>query len=464
MKRIVSPTPGIFPASVAILAAFLFAGCGASPNHESRPQTAQEEAPTPEGTPAPDVTEDSAEMSASTPELAEESAGLEKATPPPRAAMLPPRTAGERALPPDRMRAMAAPPPMSREPAGGSAEPPPHATLIKVYFATDRLGDSEITTASHHFGSEWNKAGDHLTTGVVTVSIPPGHEEGKVERPFHLWSYEFREDPAKHVVLTKFDLLDGNTFYGALRGEFAARNDSERDALVFIHGFNVVFDDAAYRTAQIAFDLGFHGVPMMYSWPSQGKLRAYDGDEETTNWSSPHLQAFLERVARESGAKRIHIIAHSMGNRVLTNALLALGREPDIQPMFENVIMAAPDVNAYMFLDQLWPGIKRAAKRFTLYASSDDGALRASKRAKGKQDFQRLGEAGPNIVVLSGLDTIDASGIDTSLLGHSYVDSCQPVLSDLSQLVDEGLAPLKRKLNDRQKEGLAYWAFPAPSR
>lgn len=217
---------------------------------------------------------------------------------------------------------------MRGEAAGGSAGIPPHATLIKVYFATDRRAASEVTTVSHRFGSGWNKQDDHLTTGVVTVSIPPAHQEGIVERPFHLWSYEFREDPAKPVVLTKFDLLKGNDFYRTLREEFSARNDAERSALVFIHGFNVVFDDAAYRTAQVSFDLGFHGVPMMYSWPSQGKLRAYDGDEETTDWSSPHLQAFLERVARESGAKRIHIIAHSMGNRVLTKALVASAANP----------------------------------------------------------------------------------------------------------------------------------------
>jgi esterase/lipase superfamily enzyme len=374
------------------------------------------------------------------------------------------RLAGDAAIASDFARAMPAPPPVGQQAAGGSAEAPPHATLIKVYFATDRLAAASGATAvSHHFTSEWNKADNHLTTGVVTVSIPPGHQEGKVERPFHLWSYEFREDPAKHVVLTQLDVLKGDDFYGALRNEFGARDDTDRSALVFIHGFNVVFDDAAYRTAQISYDLGFHGVPMMYSWPSQGKLRAYDGDEETTDWSAPHLQEFLERVARESGAKRIHVIAHSMGNRVLTRALFALGSEPDIQPMFENVIMAAPDVNAYIFLDQLWPGIKRAAKRFTLYASSDDEALRVSKGAKGKADFQRLGEAGPKIVVVSGLDTIDASGIDTSLLGHSYVDSCAPVLSDVGMLIEKNFAPLQRKLRDRQKEGLAYWAFPLPS-
>jgi esterase/lipase superfamily enzyme len=350
-------------------------------------------------------------------------------------------------------------------------EPPPEAAppvreekqrvkqpLVKVFFATDRL-PSGNEGPSNYFGSEWYLEEDNLYTGSVTVSIPPGHKEGKVERPFKWWIIEFSEDPKKHVVLTDLKVVKGNDFYGELRTEYDRRETETRSALVFIHGFNVPFDQAAYNTAQIAYDLDFDGVPMMYSWPSQGSLVAYDGDQEAAEWSAPHLQTFLERMARESGALRIHVIAHSMGNRPLSRALAAIGQQPDIQPLFDNIIMAAPDVNASTFT-QLWPDIKNAAKRFTLYASSDDKALAASRTAKRGTNFARLGEGGPKIVVIPGIDTVDASGIDTSWLGHSYVDSCKPVMDDLQLLIAKGWAPLQRKLRDRQKEGLAYWAFP----
>lgn len=329
--------------------------------------------------------------------------------------------------------------------------------LVKVFFATDRL-PSGASGPSKYFSTEWNKTGDHLVTGFVTVSIPPVHREGRIERPFKIWTLELSEDPKKHFVLTELKVEQGDEFYGALRDEYARRAPEKRSAFVFIHGFNVTFDEAAYRTAQLAFDLDFEGVPMMYSWPSQGRLLAYDGDRETVDWSSPHLQSFLERVARESGALRIHLVAHSMGNQLLANALVGLGRQADIQPLFDNVIMVAPDVNAYTFTDQTWPAVKSAARHFTLYASSQDKALQTSKRSKGANDFQRLGEAGPRIVVISGLDTIDASGIDTSLLGHSY-ESCKPVMSDVQLIIQKALAPLDRKLRDRYKDGLAYWAF-----
>lgn len=356
------------------------------------------------------------------------------------------------------------PPPEAPQPPPEAAPPPPEQKqkvkqpLVKVFFATDR-NPSGSKGPSNYFGHHFYEEADNLYTGFVTVSIPPVHKEGKVERPFKWWIIEFSEDPKKHVVLTDLKVVRGNDFYGALRTEYDRRETEKRSALVFIHGFNVPFDQAAYNTAQIAYDLDFDGVPMMYSWPSQGSLLAYDGDQEAAEWTAPHLQTFLERMARESGALRIHIIAHSMGNRPLSRALAAIGHQPDIQPLFDNVIMAAPDVNARTFT-QLWPDIKNAAKRFTLYASSDDRALAASRKSKGGTNFTRLGEGGPKIVIISGIDTVDASGIDTSLLGHSYVDSCKPVMNDLQLLIAKGWAPLQRKLRDRQKEGLAYWAFP----
>ena len=44
------------------------------------------------------------------------------------------------------------------------------------------------------------------------------------------------------------------------------------------------------------------------------------------------------------------------------------------------------------------------------------------------------------------MDTIDASGIDTSMLGHSYYGSHEKVVSDILKLVIEGLSPEDRQL------------------
>jgi len=405
-------------------------------------------------------------------------------TPPPAATIAPlpaasPRVSGERSTrrsgpapaptvaPESKPRTP--PPEVAAEEEEEEATPPPKRTpsdettaakkpLVEVYFGTDRL-PSGSRGPSKYFGVEWNKARDPLITGVVTVSIPPVHKEGQVERPgTFLYFWERREDAKKHFVLKDLRVVKGNDFYGELRREFDERADEDRSAFVYVHGFNVKFDDAVYATAQIVYDLDFKGVPMLFSWPSQGSVLAYNGDQDTVDFSSPNLQSFLERVARETGALRIHVMAHSMGNRLLTRALEGLVRQPDIQPLFDNVIMASPDVNARVFTG-IWPQIKIAAKRFTLYASSDDKALIASRAAKGGSDFTRLGEAGPNITVIPGLDTIDASGIDTSLLGHSYEASCKPVRDDLGLLIGKGFDPEQRKLR-QDRAGLGFWSFP----
>ena len=60
-------------------------------------------------------------------------------------------------------------------------------------------------------------------------------------------------------------------------------------ALVFVHGFNTTFDNALFRTAQIAYDLKFDGAPFVYSWPSQGQVgfQDYSYDRESTGQAEP---------------------------------------------------------------------------------------------------------------------------------------------------------------------------------
>jgi esterase/lipase superfamily enzyme len=45
-----------------------------------------------------------------------------------------------------------------------------------------------------------------------------------------------------------------------------------------VHGFNVSFENALRRTAQIAYDLDFDGAPFLFSWPSRDSLLSYASD------------------------------------------------------------------------------------------------------------------------------------------------------------------------------------------
>jgi esterase/lipase superfamily enzyme len=218
--------------------------------------------------------------------------------------------------------------------------------------------------------------------------------------------------------------------------EARTRAAKKRSAFVFVHGYNVSFEDAARRTAQVSYDLGFPGVPLFYSWPSQASTTLYLEDEQNIEWAETNLHSFLTDVLTQSGEAEVVLIAHSMGNRALTRVVAALSREsPALRGRIKEIILTAPDIDADVFRRVLAPALVASGRPITLYASSDDLALVASKQAHG---YGRAGESGPGLIVLPGIETVDATGVDTSLLGHSYYGDSRSVLSDMFYLLREG--------------------------
>ena len=214
---------------------------------------------------------------------------------------------------------------------------------------------------------------------------------------------------------------------------------SGRNAFIFVHGYNVSFKDAARRTAQIHHDLKFDGAPIFFSWPSRGEitLTSYTHDETNAKWSYTYLKNFLIRIAKETQADNIYLVAHSMGTRVLANAVAAVMTEqPELKKRFREIILAAPDIDAEVFINDLAPKLVLASKNTTLYAASDDRALQTSREVHG--GYARAGDAGENLIVMDGIDTIDATGVDASLLRHSYFAEAISIINDIKELV--GLA------------------------
>ena len=299
--------------------------------------------------------------------------------------------------------------------------------------------------------------GRGVELGTCEVSIPKEHETGVLESP-SVFKLELRETPERHVVLLDVERLPEETFYTAL-SERVARSPA-KDAFVFVHGYNVSFEDAARRTAQIAYDLDFPGAPIFYSWPSQASLTGYTVDETNVEWTVPHLREFLAALVERSGAEHVHLVAHSMGNRALAGALRGLSYRRDVkQPMFNHVVLTAPDIDADVFRRDLAPRITHTAERVTLYASSNDKALSYSKTMHG---YPRAGDTGEDLVVVPGIDTIDVSAVDTSLfsLGHLYYGSSQTVLADLYDLIRKAKPPGQRRwLHPELLGSLQYWVF-----
>lgn len=305
------------------------------------------------------------------------------------------------------------------------------------------------TTGPVYGGSRAKNGTVHY--GYCDVTIPLTHRIGMVEKPVL-----GLEDENEHVMLRHVEELKQDAFFDEVKKQLAERDLDRRNCFVFVHGYNVSFEKAALRTAQIHYDLKFAGVPMFYSWPSRATVRGYPYDRNVIDVGRVQLKNFLLDTVRRTDAKRIHVIAHSMGADAVSRAIQEMDGEGKI---FDQIVLAAPDVDADVFREQIAPRMQKLANRTTVYCSRNDLALHASYAFN---DSVRLGDSSRGIFVLEGLDTIDASDIDTDLLGHSYFGDCNTLLADVGQLLDKNLSPLERKLSSHINEKLSYWTFGKP--
>lgn len=102
-------------------------------------------------------------------------------------------------------------------------------------------------------------------------------------------------------------------------------------ALFFLHGVNVTFEEAASRAAQLGCDLAVPGATAFFSWPSRGNVVAYPADEASMEASERAITDFPVEFATKSGAEKVHVVAHSMGNGRLLRALQRIAANAESQ-------------------------------------------------------------------------------------------------------------------------------------
>ena len=254
--------------------------------------------------------------------------------------------------------------------ASGTSGGAEHGRIVEFFFATNRKRAATSERAS--FTHERN---DQLQFGAVQVSVPLDHKIGRLELPSSWWLFGFtiwkgKEDRNKHFVILRSNVLEPKNFVDLLR------SDPARSAIVFVHGFNTTFDQACLRFAQISWDLQFRGPKVLFAWPSYGGALSYLYDRDSAISSREHFLTLVEMLRRDAGIETVHVLAHSMGNMVVLDALSLAMQRLQERPVTE-LVMAAPDVAQHVFTG--WIGrVREACHGMTLYASSQDLALRAS--------------------------------------------------------------------------------------
>jgi esterase/lipase superfamily enzyme len=244
--------------------------------------------------------------------------------------------------------------------------------------------------------------------------------------------------------------LDPIAFYRELREQLA--HTKEKDALIYLHGFQTTFVEAAQRAASIGYHLKMP-LTVFYSWPSLGNVGAYGTDLVSVERSENLIAKFLIDTVKNSGAKRVHVIAHSMGNQGLMRAMFTplMNEAMKANIHFGQIILAAPDIDKDTF-NERGSLFGKIADRVTLYASSNDRALNMSKKLRPTLDRAGLM---PPPAHAEGVEVVDVGAVNLTLLGHAYVSEEIRVLHDMFSLIkynkaaDEraGVVPYSRDRN-----------------
>lgn len=327
-----------------------------------------------------------------------------------------------------------------------------------VWFGTNRKPNA----TGNGFTDEPNRTN---TYGRIVVHVPSSHRRGEVGNP--AWKRILRGYIADdNLKVDELHALPQDEFYREIKlclnryqAELGISVD-QSTALVFIHGYNVGFESAAVRAAQLGWDLGLPGPTAFYSWPSKDTLLDYPADSATIADSEELMTEFLVDFAKNCGTKNVNIIAHSMGNRGLLRCLQRIeSQDPGLAVRFNQIILAAPDVTQNLFTD-LGRSFGRRATRTTLYASNRDRAIKAST------EFWKRNVAGyfKPFTVVEGIDTVAVHNYDADFIGHSYYGDAPAVLDDIKMLILFGSPPSKRPGISRiVEEDNLVWRFDASS-
>ncbi len=253
----------------------------------------------------------------------------------------------------------------------------------------------------------------------------------------------------------------------------ALEHTDRKEVFLFLHGYNVNFEDSIFTAAQVWHFLGRIGVPVSYSWPAgHGGIRGYTADRESGEFTIFHLKQSIRALASCPELKTINIIAHSRGTDVALTALRELHIEcqaagVDTREAFKlgNIVLAAPDLDFEVVTQRVGAeGIFTVPERLTVYISPEDRAIGVSSwlfdsvRRIGKL---RLTDLSPfqrkSLASVPGMEIVDARAKRVDLFGHSYFYQSPSVSSDLILILREHRSPGIDNGRPLSREGEGFW-------
>ena len=339
-------------------------------------------------------------------------------------------------------------------------------STVDIFYGTDR--NRADSPAKLGFGSDRSR---RLELGKAVVTVPRLSGPANLERPWayripfsNVSVYQQQEDPKRHFTLQEIGGTTVGEAAAAIRQKLQRASRFKDHVLVFVHGYNVTFDYAVFRAAHVAYNMQFDGAMLAYSWPSGSSVTSYPYDRESVQQAEPYFVKFIEMILRETPARHVSILAHSMGSSLVMSALREIGRNSEAKRKLAEVILVAPDMDreAMTFIVSQ---VKDNVRGITLYASSNDLGLSVSKRFSGAPRAGDVDQAA-GALVIPGVDTIDISPLTTDLmaLNQATFSDGSALLQDIEQLIATSRRPPGVRLPILQRiesPSGTYWRYPA---
>jgi esterase/lipase superfamily enzyme len=301
-----------------------------------------------------------------------------------------------------------------------------------IFFVTDRepLDDNQL------FSGEWGTDANHnaiITAGVISAPVDKANESRCSSR---------------------------QALINAVRSQF--RKDRPRQVLVYVHGYYTSFVTAVETAMALQKGLHFPGPTIVYSWPAKKtSVLAYKTDEANARWSMPHFITLLGNINKAFTGMPVSLAGYSLGSRFVSEGI-AFYRRAGCNNCFGRAVLFAPDVSSADLRSALTSSNLCSGKPLQnpiasapvlLYVSNDDRALRQSERVHGNQ---RAGQAGGDLILCNGVDTVDVSYLNTGGKGgHGYLTDPR-VLGDAAAAF-AGVPPTRRGLKQLSRGGGVYY-------
>ncbi len=243
---------------------------------------------------------------------------------------------------------------------------------FRFFYATNRVVNEPSASLDNRFESERETA---LKFGLFDTSIEPSLGLGMLLDPSDWFLNE-------EIRLRDVSALERSSFVSQLQAQVNA--SPNRSLLLVVHGFREAFPSALRKTAFIAHVLDINTPVVVFDWPGdQGSsMRGYRRARTMASESGAELAAFIDLILEEVRPERLWMLANSMGGQVVVNAFHLLDQDAkysDLETEIENVVLTAPDVDHEEFNASFKKEITDLADNVTVYVSSNDRALLASR-------------------------------------------------------------------------------------